>query len=130
MPRSPKSSTNNEKEKTEPSVPIFLVGIRDREAARRLMPRVLNGLGIGAANMLAQTERRGDSEIVNYADAFSYAFVDNFLVVSDSATVRRVADAATNHQTLNSNSAFRNSVRIGSWRIACTKTVAFPSRTF
>src|SRR5205823_6808631 len=98
-------------EKKENSLPIFLVGIRDREAARRLMPHVLDGIGFGAANMIAQTERRGDSEIVNYAGAFSYAFVDSFLVVSDSATVRRVVEAAGNHQTLNSNTAFRNSHR-------------------
>src|SRR5205085_3293501 len=56
---------------------------------------------------LAQTERRGDSEVVNYAGFFSYAFVDSFLVVSDSASVRRVVDAATNRQTLSSNTAFR-----------------------
>ena len=58
---------------------------------------------------MAQTERRGDSEIVSYAGFISYAFIGNFLVLSDSATVRKVADARTNGQTLSSNNAFRSS---------------------
>ena len=72
------------------------------------MPRVLAGLGIGEANLLAQTQRRGDSDIVDYAGFFAYAFVGNFLVISDSATVLRVADAASNHQALSSNNTFRS----------------------
>ena len=71
------------------------------------MPRVVEGLGIGEANFLAQTERRGDSEIVSYAGIFSYAFVGNFLVLSDSETVRKVADANMNRTTLGANNAFR-----------------------
>ena len=90
-----------------PSLPIFLIAVKDREAAKRLMPRVLTGLGIGEANLLAQAQHRGDSEIIDYAGFFAYAFVENFLVISDSATVHRVADAANNHQTLSSNNAFR-----------------------
>ncbi len=90
-----------------PSLPIFLIAVKDREAAKRLMPRVLTGLGIGEANLLAQSQHRGDSDIVDYAGFFAYAFVGNFLVVSDSPTVQRVADAANNHQTLSSNNAFR-----------------------
>ncbi len=35
----------------------------------------------------------------------------NFVVISEAATVRRVIDANVNHQTLSSNSAFRNSRR-------------------
>jgi len=104
-----KPSTNpNDKEKAAEPFPIILIAIRDREAAKRLMPRVLDGLGLGAANLIAQTERREDSEIVNYAGVFSYAFVGNFLVISDSATIRRVADANASRQTLGSSNAFRN----------------------
>lgn len=108
-PPSSREPTNpNDKEKAPEPFPIFLIEVRDREAAKRLMPRVLDGLGLGAANLIAQTERRQDSEIVNYAGFFSYAFVGNFLVISDSATIRRVADANANRQTLSSNNAFRN----------------------
>jgi hypothetical protein len=111
-PSPPKSSGDaaNEKDRA-PELPIILIAIRDRDAVRRLMPRVLDGLGVGMANMLAQTERREDSEIVNYAGMFSYAFVGNFLVISDSASVRRVADANANRQTLSSNNIFRNARR-------------------
>jgi DUF2950 family protein len=106
-PPSPKSS-NDDKNKQE-SLPVFLIRIKDREAARRLMPRVMEGLGIGTANLVAQPERRGDSEIVNYAGVISYGFVGNFLVISDSQTVRRIADASTNGATLGSNGVFRSS---------------------
>jgi hypothetical protein len=105
-PPAPKSSGD---EKNAKPLPVFMIAIRDREAARRIMPRVLQGLGIGEANLLAQTERRGDAEIVNYAGIFAYGFVGNFLVVSDPATVRRLADAQTNSTTLASNNAFRTS---------------------
>lgn len=91
--------------------PMLLISVKDREAARRLMPRVLDGLGIGAANLLAQVEKREDTELVNYAGMFAYAFVGNFVVISDAATVRRVINATVNHQTLSSNNAFRNSRR-------------------
>lgn len=94
--------------KPEQTFPIFLIAVKDREGAKRLMPRVLAGLGIGEANLLAQTQRRGDSDIVDYAGFFAYAFVGNFLVVSDSATVMRVADAANSHQALSGNNAFRS----------------------
>src|SRR6185503_15131969 len=91
--------------------PMVLLAVKDREAARRLMPRVLDGLGFGEANLLAQVEKREDTELVNYAGIFAYAFVGNFVVISEAATVRRVIDANVNHQTLSSNSAFRNSRR-------------------
>jgi hypothetical protein len=108
IPPAKTSSDPKDKNKPEP-LPIVLIGIRNREAARRLMPRVLEGLGIGEANFLAQNERRGDSEIVNYAGIFSYAFVGNFLVLSDSETVRKVADANMNGTTLGANNTFRSS---------------------
>jgi hypothetical protein len=92
-------------------IPILLIAVKDREAARRLMPQVLDGLGIGEANLIAQVEKREDTELVNYAGVFAYAFVGNFIVISEAATVRRVIDATVNHETLSSNSAFRNSRR-------------------
>ena len=109
VPTPPAKTSSDPKDKNKPQpLPIVLIGIRDREAARRLMPRVFEGLGIGEANFLAQNERRGDSEIVNYAGIFSYAFVGNFLVLSDSESVRKVADANTNRTTLGANNTFRS----------------------
>ena len=109
VPTPPAKTSSDPKDKNKPEpMPIVLIGIKDREAARRLMPRVFEGLGIGEANFLAQNERRGDSEIVNYAGIFSYAFVGNFLVLSDSETVRKVADANMNGTTLGGNNTFRS----------------------
>ena len=62
VPTPPAKTSSDPKDKNKPEpMPIVVIGIRDREAARRLMPRVFEGLGIGEANFLAQTERRGDS---------------------------------------------------------------------
>ncbi|HEV2905348.1 MAG TPA: hypothetical protein VGW32_09880, partial [Pyrinomonadaceae bacterium] len=109
VPTPPAKTSSDPKDKNKPEpMPIVLIGIRDRDAARRLMPRVFEGLGIGEANFLAQNERRGDSEIVSYAGIFSYAFVGNFLVLSDSETVRKVADANINRTTLGANNTFRS----------------------
>ena len=109
-PPSPKASpeTADEKEKAAGTFPILLMAIKDRDAARPLLPRVFDGLGIGEANLIAQTEKRDDMELVNYGGVFAYAFVGNFLVISEAATVRRVIKANVDHQTLSSNSAFRN----------------------
>src|SRR5437773_5022555 len=52
-------SVDGKQEKKESEVfPMLLIAVKDREAARRLMPRVLDGLGIGEANLIAQVERR------------------------------------------------------------------------
>jgi hypothetical protein len=95
----------------KPAMPVLLIEVRDRDAARKLLPGVLTGLGIGEANLIAQTEKRDDTETVNYAGAFAYAFVGDFLVLSDAGGVRKVVDAYLNHQTLSSNTVFRNSRR-------------------
>jgi hypothetical protein len=97
--------------KAAAAYPMLLIAVKDREAARKLMPHILDGLGMGEANLIAQVEKREDTELVNYAGIFAYAFVGNFVVISEAATVRRVIDASINHQTLSSNSAFRNSRR-------------------
>lgn len=99
------------KKPPEPTLPLFLIKVKDRDALRRLMPKVLDGLGIGEANLLAQTERRGDSEMVNYAGMFAYAFVGDFLVISDTIGVRQLIDANVNMRTLSGNSVYHNSRR-------------------
>jgi hypothetical protein len=105
------SEKSGEQKKVEPALPVLLIEVRDRDAVRKLMPKVLNGLGIGEANLIAQTERRGDTETVNYAGVFAYGFVGNFMVISDATSVRKVMDANVNNQTLSSNTVFRNSRR-------------------
>jgi hypothetical protein len=106
-----KDAKDDKEKKGNDLFPMVLIAVRDREAARRVMPRILDGLGIGEVNLIAQVEKREDTEMVNYAGMFAYAFVGNFVVISEAATVRRVIDANVNHQTLSSNSTFRNSRR-------------------
>ena len=108
---SPESGPDSQEKKESDAFPMLLIAVKDRVAARKVMPRVINGLGIGEANLLAQTEKREDTELVNYAGFFAYAFVGNFVVISQTPSVRRVVDAYLNHQTLASNTVFRNSRR-------------------
>src|SRR5262249_53315107 len=55
------SATSAQKPPDKFTSPVLVVSIRDREAARRLMPLVLDGLGAGAANLIASPERREDT---------------------------------------------------------------------
>src|SRR5436190_33857 len=110
----PKASDTDKDSQAKPKesvMPALLIQVNNRDAARPLMPRILTGLGIGEANLLAQTEKHGDTEMVNYAGIFAYAFVGDFVVISDAIGVRKVVDAYLNRQTLSSNTVFRNSRR-------------------
>jgi hypothetical protein len=92
--------------------PIIAIGVKDREAVSRLIPKLIESFGLKGASLLAQTERRDGTELVSYAGVFSYAFVGDFLVVSpDPGEIRHVVDAYLSHQTLSSNSHFRNYTR-------------------
>lgn len=95
----------------EQTRPLVLISVKDREAARRLMPKILEGLGVGAANLIGTTVKRDDTEMVDFAGAFAYAFVGDFLVISTTPTVKHVIDSHLNHQTLAANTAFRNFTR-------------------
>ncbi|HYX29962.1 MAG TPA: hypothetical protein VE863_15580 [Pyrinomonadaceae bacterium] len=119
MPTPPESGADKtgQPKKPESVMPVLLIEVKDREAARKLMPKIMNGLGIGEANLIAQVEKNGDTETVNYAGIFAYAFVGDFLVVSDAAGVKNVVDAFVNHSTLSSNTVFRNARR---WQSART----------
>src|SRR6185503_20116270 len=49
---------------------------------------------------------------VTYAGALAYAFVDRFMVLSPSVVgVRNVVDSYVNHNTLSTNTHFRNLTR-------------------
>lgn len=92
--------------------PLIAIAIKDREAVGRLIPKIIEEFGLKGASLLAQTERREGTEIVSYAGAFAYAFVGDFLVFSpDPAETRHVVDAYLTHQTLSSDSHFRNYTR-------------------
>jgi hypothetical protein len=62
--------------------------------------------------MLGHSEKKGDAEIVSYANVFSYAFIGDFLVFSpDAALTRWAVDSYVNNNTLSSNGKFRNATR-------------------
>ena len=92
--------------------PVIAIAIRDREGVRALIPKVIEAVGFKGASLLAQTEKRGDTEVVSYADALSYAFIGNFLLISPGPKeIRYVVDAYLNHDTLASETYFRNFTR-------------------
>ena len=104
--------TAEEKEQQTKNGPVLAIAVKDKEALRALMPKIIEGFGFKGASSLAQTERREDTEIVSYANMFSYAFVGNFLVVSgEPATTRYVVDSYLKHETLSADGQFRNFTR-------------------
>ena len=110
-PATPESNARLKAAPSEPD-PIVAIAVKDREAVKRLIPKIIESLGVKGANLFAQTEKRGDAEIISYAGVFAYAFVGDFLVLStDAAATRHVVDVYTEHQTLSSDSHFRNSTR-------------------
>jgi len=96
---------------TGPS-PIVAISIRDKEGMRVLLPKIIDGLAFNGAGRLAQTEKREDTEIVSYANVLSYAFIGNFLIGSPNVkAVRHVVDSYLKHETLASDSNFKNFTR-------------------
>jgi len=106
------ASTPTVVEEQPKNSPVLAIAIKDREAIRALMPKLIEGFGFKGANSFAQTERREDTELISYANLFSYAFIGNFLVLSgDAATTRYVVDSYLKHETLIADSQFRISTR-------------------
>jgi hypothetical protein len=113
-PTKDNSSDPNANAATAPEEPavILAISVRDREGMRALLPKMIDSIGVKGASLLAQTERREDTELISYGSAFSYAFVGDFLVSSTSAkAVRNVVDSYLNRQTLASDSDFHNFTR-------------------
>ena len=107
-------STGSGTEPKPPTGPSFVIALslKDKEGMRALLPKIVDSLGFKGASALAQTERRENTELVSYANVFSYAFIENFLILSaDSATTRHVVDSYLKHETLSSDTQFKNSTR-------------------
>lgn len=112
LPNAMPSSPQVVKEEDKKNSPVVAIAIKDREAVQTLVPKLVEALGFAGAKAFAQTEKREDTEIISYANVFSYAFVGNFLVISgDSATTRYVVDSYLKHETLAADVQFRNSTR-------------------
>ena len=101
------------KEETQPTrSPVAAISLRDKEGMRALLPKIVESLAFKGANAFAQTERRGDTELVTYAKVLSYAFIGDFLVLSaDAATMRHVVDSYLKGETLAAEPQFKNYTR-------------------
>ena len=112
LPRGPSPEPVKNNQPSVGASPVFLISVRDKEAVRALMPKIVDAMGFKGASSFAQTERKEDTELVSYLNFFSYAFIGNFLVISaDVATVRHVVDSYLKHETLASDTNFKNFTR-------------------
>jgi hypothetical protein len=101
-----------ERIKTYNPDPLIAVAVKDKDAVRRLIPKLIESLGFKGANLLEQTERRDDTEITNYANMLSYAFIGNFLILSpEPDAIKRAVTSYLNGETLSANGHFRNASR-------------------
>lgn len=92
--------------------PVLLISLKDKEAVRALLPKIVDAMGFKGASAFAQTERKEDTEVVSYLNAFSYALVGNFLVLSsDSGSVRNVVDSYLKHETLAGEGTYKSFTR-------------------
>jgi hypothetical protein len=92
--------------------PTIALSLKDKEGMRAFLPKLIDALGFQGASALAKTERREDTEIVTYANAVSYAFIGNFLIISpDVKNVKHVVDSYLKRETLSSDINFKNSTR-------------------
>lgn len=107
---SPVNETQDQAKKTRG--PALLVSLKDKEAMRTLLPKIVEAAAFKGANAFASTERREDTELISYANLLSYAFIGNFLVLStDPATTRHIVDSYLKHQTLAADPHFKNYTR-------------------
>lgn len=105
------SSLKKPEAKVEPAL-VIAISVKDKEGVKALIPKIIESMGIKGASLLAQTERRGDTELVSYANIAGYAFIGDFLIVSaDVNATRHVVDSYLNNQTLGADSRFRNFTR-------------------
>ncbi len=119
------ATDSQQKIKTYDPDPLIAIAVKDKEAVRRLIPKLIESLGFKGAGLLAQTERKDDTEITTYANVLSYAFVGDFLILSPNpdATKRAVA-SYLNGETLSASSHFRNASRWQSRQVLALVYVA------
>lgn len=93
-------------------LPVIAISIKDREAVKKIIPQMFESMGLKGAAMLGHTEKRGDAEIISYANLFAYAFIGDFLIFSpDPSLTRWAVDSYVGNNTLSSNSKFRSATR-------------------
>ena len=112
FPRGPFPAPEEKQNSSIDTSPVLFLSMKDKEAVRTIMPKLIDSLGFKGASSFAQTERKEDTEIVSYVNLFAYAFVGNFLVLSaDPAAIRHVVDSYLKHETLAGDAYFRGYTR-------------------
>ena len=97
---------------TSSQYPVLAIAVKDRERLRELIPRIIDSLGLKGASAFARTERREDTEMVSFPHMFAYAFVGDFLVISeDRATTQHIVDSYLKHETLAGDANYKNFTR-------------------
>lgn len=95
------------------SGPVAVIALNDKKALQELLPRVLAAVGFTGATEQSIIEKHGEVELLNFSNG-TLAFIDRFLVSApDAATMRRIADAYNNGETLANSALFRDST---SWQ--------------
>jgi hypothetical protein len=80
--------------------PVLLISVRNKEALQAKLNPTLEAVGLKAQNEKGISEKFGEIEINTYRNG-SVAFINNFLVIGDTAaTVRHLLDARAKDQTL------------------------------
>ncbi|HEY6244421.1 MAG TPA: DUF3352 domain-containing protein [Pyrinomonadaceae bacterium] len=113
-PNEVSTSQSTQPEQTPSSAPPIVVALslKDREGMKTLLPKIVESLGFKGIGSLTQTEHREDTEVVSYGSFLSYAFIGNFLVVSNEPkAIRHVVDSYLKHETLSSDPQFKNYTR-------------------
>ncbi|HEU4769400.1 MAG TPA: DUF3352 domain-containing protein [Pyrinomonadaceae bacterium] len=104
--------TTAEDQKKPSRFPVVVISVKDKEAMRTLLPKLVESVAFKGANSFAQTERREDTELVSYMNLLAYAFIGNYLVISpDAASTRHVVDSYLKHQTLAGDPHYKNYTR-------------------
>jgi hypothetical protein len=88
--------------------PVFLISVRDKESLQAKLKPVLEAVGLKAPNEKGISEKFGEIEINTYSYG-AVAFINNFLIIGDSATtVRHLLEARAKDQTLMTSRDFHS----------------------
>lgn len=88
--------------------PVVVISLNDKRAMQELLPRALEAAGIKGLNAQQLLEKRGQAEMVTFAQG-SVAFIDRFLVIAfDPAAMNHVVEAYNAGETLSSADEFRD----------------------
>jgi hypothetical protein len=125
-PRITKGEDGRIKVQTRKPNYALMISLQNRDAAQRMLPKLLEVFGMKAAGTGA-TERYNETEITNYT-SFALAFVDDFLLLAaDNEGVKEVLEARANQQVLAGSPKFRDSV---AWQPLQRTAQAYVSQDF